>query len=142
MYKIRVYSVGRTKEVWLQEALAEYEKRLKPSLSLEWIFAKTDRHLTQFLEKETGFICLDPKGRQLSSEEFSSHLVTTLSAMHSRLCFVIGGAEGIPAAIQSRALSSLSLSRMTFTHQLTRLILVEQIYRALEISRGSAYHRP
>jgi 23S rRNA (pseudouridine1915-N3)-methyltransferase len=141
MLKIKVYSIGKTKEEWLQEAVGEYEKRLKATLSFEWILAKSDEQLKQFLEKEENFICLDPKGKQYSSEEFSAFLTKTFRDCNSRLAFVIGGAEGIPPALKSKAKSLISLSKMTFTHQITRLILVEQIYRALEIERGSAYHK-
>ncbi|MBS0604001.1 MAG: 23S rRNA (pseudouridine(1915)-N(3))-methyltransferase RlmH [Verrucomicrobia bacterium] len=141
MYKIKVFSVGKTKEDWLQDALEEYERRLKSSLSFEWILAKNDEQLKQFLEKEAHFICLDPRGKQFTSEEFSCFLVKSLQEMHSRLAFVIGGSEGIPEHLKARARSLISLSRMTFTHQITRLILVEQIYRALEIEKGTAYHK-
>jgi 23S rRNA (pseudouridine1915-N3)-methyltransferase len=141
MYKIKVYTIGKIKEDWLQEALGEYEGRLKSSLSLEWILAKNDEQLKQFLEKETNFICLDPQGKPFSSEEFSLFLIKSLQDCHSRLCFVIGGSEGIPAALKTKARSLISLSKMTFTHQITRLILVEQIYRALEIDKGTAYHK-
>jgi 23S rRNA (pseudouridine1915-N3)-methyltransferase len=141
MLKVKVYSVGKTKEAWLQEALNEYERRLKASLLFEWILAKNDEHLKQFLEKEEHFICLDPKGKQYSSEEFSSFLMRAFRDCNSRLVFVIGGAEGVPQGLKDKAKSQLSLSKMTMTHQITRLILIEQIYRALEIERGSAYHK-
>ena len=141
MYKIKVYTIGKTKEDWLQRALEEYEARLKASLSFEWILAKNDDHLTQLLEKEAHFICLDPKGKQFSSEEFSPNLLNLLQECGSRLSFVIGGAEGIPAALKTKARGLISLSKMTFTHQITRLILVEQVYRALEIGKGTAYHK-
>lgn len=141
MLKIKVYSIGKTKESWLQDALDEYEKRLKASLSFEWILAKNDEHLKQFLEKEENFICLDPQGRQFTSEEFSSFLTQAFCNNHSRLVFVIGGAEGIPQAMKLKSKALISLSKMTFTHQITRLILAEQVYRALEIAKGSAYHK-
>lgn len=141
MYKIKVYSVGKTKEDWLQKAIEEYAGRLKSSLQFEWILAKNDEQLHQFLEKESSFICLDPQGKQLTSEEFSEDLIRWLQDCGSRLSFVIGGAEGIPAAIKTKARGMISLSRMTFTHQIARLILVEQIYRALEIDKGTAYHK-
>lgn len=141
MYKIKIYTIGKTKESWLQEATLEYEKRLKSSLSFEWILAKNDEQLIQFLEKEPHFICLDPQGKQSSSQEFSHDLIALLEQCHSRLCFVIGGAEGIPAPLKAKAKGLISLSKMTLTHQITRLILVEQIYRALEIDKGSAYHK-
>jgi 23S rRNA (pseudouridine1915-N3)-methyltransferase len=141
VYKIKIYTVGKTKEEWLQEATSEYEKRLKGRLSVEWVLAKNDLQLTQLLEKEAHFICLDPAGKQHSSEAFSDQLTQLLQRGGSRLCFVIGGAEGIPAALKAKAKALFSLSKMTFTHQITRLILIEQIYRALEIDKGSAYHK-
>ncbi len=141
MIKIKIYSVGKTKEEWLQSALALYEERLKSSLSFEWILAKNDEQLKQFLEKETNFICLDPLGKQFSSEEFSHFLQKTIQEAHSRLSFVIGGPEGIPAPVKTRAKALLSLSRLTFTHQIARLVLIEQIYRAFEIQKGSSYHK-
>ena len=141
MYKIKVYSVGKTKEDWLRSALEEYERRLKASLTFEWILAKNDEQLKQFLEKEKIFICLDPQGKLYSSEEYATFLLKALEEGSSRLSFVIGGAEGIPPEIKAKAHKSLSLSRMTFTHQVTRLILVEQTYRALEIEKGSQYHK-
>ena len=141
MYKVKVYSIGKTKEAWLQEALEEYEKRLKPILGFEWILAKTDENLKQLLEKEANFICLDPQGKQLSSEDFSHFLIKELEKYHSRLCFVIGGSAGIPLKLKTKSGNLISLSKMTFTHQITRLILVEQIYRSLEIDKGTAYHK-
>ena len=141
MYKVKVYTVGKAKEDWLQEALKEYERRLKPSLLVEWILAKNDEQLKQFLEKETNFFCLDPQGKPFNSAEFSSFLLRTLQECHCRLTFVIGGAEGIPATLKAKSRSLISLSSLTFTHQMTRLILIEQIYRALEISKGGAYHK-
>jgi 23S rRNA (pseudouridine1915-N3)-methyltransferase len=141
MYKLKVYSVGKTKETWLQEALQEYEVRLRSSLALDWILAKNTEQLKQFLEKEEKFLCLDPAGKQFSSEEFSAYLLKTLENNHSRLAFIIGGAEGLPQEIKSRSQGLISFSKMTFTHQMTRLILVEQLYRALEIAKGTGYHK-
>lgn len=141
MLKIKVYTIGKTKEMWLQTALEEYNNRLKSTLSLEWILAKNEEQLKHFLEKKTNFICLDPFGKQYSSEEFSTFLIQAFRDNHSRLIFVIGGAGGIPAVIKIKAKTLISFSCMTFTHQLTRLILIEQIYRALEIEKGSSYHK-
>jgi 23S rRNA (pseudouridine1915-N3)-methyltransferase len=141
MIIIKIFSIGKTKEDWLQSALGLYEARLKSSISLEWILVKNDQQLKQFLEKEPNFICLDPSGKQYSSEEFSVFLMKSIREGHSRLSFVIGGAEGIAISLKTQAKTLVSLSRMTFTHQITRLILVEQIYRAMEIEKGSAYHK-
>ncbi len=141
MYKLKIYSIGKTKENWLHDALREYEERLKSSLSIEWILAKDDEQLMQFLNKEMHFICLDPEGKEYTSEKFSSFLLQSLQDMNSRLTFVIGGSLGLPKALKQRAKSLLSLSKLTFTHQITRLILIEQIYRALEIEKGTPYHK-
>ncbi len=141
MIKVKIYTVGKSKETWLQEALEEYSKRLQPVLSIEWILAKTDLQLKQLVSKEANYLCLDPNGKQCSSEEFSTLLMDLVQKRDSRLIFVIGGAEGIPPEIQERALLKISLSRLTFTHQMTRLVLLEQIYRAFEIAKGSGYHK-
>jgi 23S rRNA (pseudouridine1915-N3)-methyltransferase len=141
MIKIKIYSVGKTKEIWLQAALDLYETRLKPCISFEWILTKTNEQLKQFLEKEANFICLDSTGKQYSSEEFSAFFTKSIRETHSRLSFIIGDAKGIPISVKTKAKSLLSLSRLTFTHQITRLILMEQIYRAIEIEKGSSYHK-
>jgi len=141
MYQIKIFTIGKTKEAWLEEALEEYMQRLKAVSGIEWILAKDDAQLVKHLEKERSFICLDPKGKSLDSLAFSKELLRLLSDGGSRLSFVIGGAEGIPASLKSRAAKLLSLSPLTFTHQLTRLILLEQIYRAFEIDKGSPYHK-
>lgn len=141
MHKVKIFTIGKAKEPWLQLALAEYEQRLKPILSVEWILAKNDPQLKQFLEKERNYLCLDPLGKQYTSEEFSSAIISFLEKGGSRLELVIGGAEGIPSEIRERAVHTFSLSRLTFTHQMTRLILLEQLYRAFEIAKGTGYHK-
>lgn len=141
MLKAKILSVGKTKEAWLIDALSEYETRLKPVLSIDWILAKSDDQLEALLVKESHFICLDPKGKLLTSEQFSSFLSKEFTAKGSRLTFAIGGDIGFSEAMKSKAGFLLSLSPMTFTHQLTRLVLVEQIYRAFEIQKGSRYHK-
>jgi len=141
MYKIKIFSIGKTKESWLEEALSEYEKRLQSLVSFEWALAKNNEQLERLIEKCEHFICLDPMGTQYTSEQFSLELIRSLTEGGSRFGFVIGGAEGIPASIKKRARGLLSFSKMVFTHQISRLILVEQIYRALEIVKGSRYHK-
>lgn len=142
MYKIKIFSIGKSKEPWLEEALLEYEKRLKPYLLVEWILAKDREKLKLFVAKEPHYLCLDPKGTLFpSSEAFSVFFVRQLEAQGSRLSLVIGDADGLPLLLRSKASQLISLSPLTFTHQMTRLILLEQFYRALEIDRGSFYHR-
>jgi 23S rRNA (pseudouridine1915-N3)-methyltransferase len=142
MIKIKIVSVGKTRELWLEQALAEYFKRLQKTILFECIWAKEDAHLLALVEKEEHLVCLDPAGKMMTSEEFASFFGSYMQETGSRMCFVIGGAEGLPPALKRRSKNQLlSLSSMTFTHQLTRLILIEQIYRAMEILKGSKYHK-
>ncbi len=136
MRKIKIYLVGKTKERWLEEALSEYEKRLTPFCSLEWIVAKDDPHLLDLLKHERELIALDPAGELMTSEKFSKFIASS----PARLTLVIGGADGLPPEIRSRG-KHLSLSPLTFTHQITRLVLAEQLYRAFQIDAGTPYHR-
>lgn len=140
MFKIKILSVGKTKEAWLEEALNEYLKRLQPIASFEFIWAKNDKQLLELAEKESKIICLDAKGSLMSSEQFSAFIHDRLLKNGSRLTLVIGGAEGLPLELKDNP-DLISLSPMTFTHQVTRLVLLEQIYRAFEIAKGSKYHK-
>jgi len=140
MYKITIYSVGKNKESWLSEALDEYEMRLRPFLEIDWVFVKKEEQLESLLEK-TPFVALVIESKQLSSEEFSSQLHKWLEDGGARLSFLIGGAEGIPKELEKKAFARISFSKMTFTHQMVRLLLIEQIYRAIEIRKGSLYHK-
>lgn len=137
MVKINILSIGKIKHSWLEEALDEYTKRLSPYATINWRLVKNLTELEKAAEKEMRLICLDPKGREQTSEEFSS----LIQKEGSRMCFVIGGDVGLSEMLKKRAAHLLSLSRLTFTHQLTRLILLEQLYRAFEIERGSPYHK-
>ena len=83
----------------------------------------------------------DVVGIQCTSVEFAARLYEALEAGGSRLTFYIGGAEGLPPSLKADPKRLISLSKMTFTHQMARLLLVEQVYRATEIRRGSAYHK-
>lgn len=135
MFKVKVITQGKIKESWLAQALAEYEKRLKGKMEIEWVLSN---ELEALSLSEKTLIALDPKGASLSSEAFSTALFTKWG---SRLCFVIGGATGLTPKILTHAKSVLSLSTLTFTHQMVRLILAEQLYRALEIEQGTSYHK-
>jgi len=139
MYKIKIITVGKTKEAWLDEAMAEFLKRLKPTAEIEFHLAKDNAQLEAWVKKEPGVICLDPKGKLMDSEEFSKFLLECLQKGGSRLTFVIGGPEGLPESLKKSPL--VSFSPMTFTHQMARLILIEQIYRAFEIAKGTRYHK-
>lgn len=140
MLKLKIISVGKTKEDWLEQALQEYIKRLKPTVSIEFIWAKNDEHLLTLVEKEPLYITLDANGTLFSSEEFAKYIHNKFEEGGSRLCMVIGGAEGLPAKLKDSK-HVISLSPMTLTHQMVRLLLLEQIYRSFEIARGSKYHK-
>lgn len=128
-----MYSIGKVKEPWLKEALAEYEKRLSKRCQFEWI-------LTDALP-ETPWIALDVRGESLDSETFSKKWIQYLVKNGSRASLLIGGPEGIPQTLLAKSAWRISLSPLTFTHQMIRLLLTEQIYRAFEIDAGSSYHK-
>ncbi len=161
MRTINIICVGNLKEKYLREAAAEYEKRLSPYCKLK--ITEIAEHklpdkpspaeIARCIEAEGAAIlakipqsaviaamCIE--GDMLSSEDFSkrlSALMTNESA--SELCFVIGGSYGLYDEIKKNAVLRLSLSRMTFTHQLSRVLILEQLYRAFQISSGGKYHK-
>ncbi len=137
-FKVKVITQGRCKESWLNEALADYEKRLQGKMEIDWVLVNTPKELEEKAMKETFLIALDLKGKTLTSEGLSQKLFMEWG---TRPSFVIGGPEGLPSEVQKKASFSLCLSSLTFTHQIVRLILVEQLYRALEIEKGSSYHK-
>ncbi len=110
-------------------------------MSIEWMLSKDLDKLKSLLFKESAYIALDLRGYLVSSEQFAELFWQAVTKEGARLSFVIGGAEGLPDSILEGASKRISLSPLTFTHQLTRLILVEQLYRSLEILKGSAYHK-
>jgi 23S rRNA (pseudouridine1915-N3)-methyltransferase len=140
MYKLRILSIGKTKEEWLETAIVEYLKRLLNTATIEFVLAKNNEQLEMLVKKEKAVICLDSTGSMMDSPKFSSFLIKQLEANGSRLAFVIGGANGLPKSLKVEY-PLISFSPMTFTHQIIRLILIEQIYRAMEIDKGSQYHK-
>lgn len=140
MQKIRIFSIGKTKEEWLDSAIKEYLNRLKSTHTIEFIWAKNDAQLVELATKEPLLICLDEKGSLMTSEQFAVFFQKNLEQGGARLAIAIGGAEGLPIQLKS-PYQQISLSPMTFTHQLVRLVLIEQIYRAVEINKGSKYHK-
>ncbi|VEU41361.1 unnamed protein product [Pseudo-nitzschia multistriata] len=156
--KVNIRIVGRkTSEPWLEEGVEMYEKRLRPSnVEVETTWHKDNAALIKGVDadrsKNHKVILLDPTGTQPTSEKFSEKVYQWLDEGGSRLSFIIGGAEGLPAELKYPSYSSgkkskdqapmlISLSAMTFTHQFARLLLIEQIYRATEIQKGSGYHK-
>lgn len=135
MLKVKILTIGKCKEAWLEAALREYEARLKSRLQVEWLLAKDDAGLIEWAAKEPSLIALDLKGELVSSER----LCQKLTPYGARITFLIGGAEGLPSGLKCSW--RWCLSPLTFTHQMVRLILLEQLYRCQEIERGSQYHK-
>lgn len=154
---IRIVAVGKTKESYIKSATEEYIKRLSPfyNLTIEEIPAEqiTDENLYEKYKKIEGekilskiktdsyVITLEIKGKSLSSEEFAEKLKEITVQGVNEICFVIGGANGLHSEVSERADFKLSFSKMTFTHQMIRILLTEQIYRAAKINANEKYHR-
>jgi 23S rRNA (pseudouridine1915-N3)-methyltransferase len=139
--KVKFLSIGRTKEAWLEEAIQEYVKRLSGEVSFEFVWLKDQALLESAMHKEKGLVLLDACGKAMDSVEFSHFLFSEFERGGSRLTFVIGGADGFSEKVKKQFPVHVSLSKMTFTHQMIRLILMEQIFRAFEIGKGSGYHK-
>ena len=129
-------TIGKLREKWLASALEEYKRRLKGSVDIDWLLLKSEGELNAWGENHS-FVALDSNGTLLTSEAFSEKLFQ----LGLRINFLIGGANGLSKNLLQKALFVWSLSPLTFTHQMTRLILVEQLYRGIEIEKGSKYHK-
>ena len=154
--KIQVLAMGKPREAFIVSGLEHYQARLKPLLPVEWTFlpepgrgrsltAEQRRELEgiEFLrrldDRDVLFL-LDERGRQWSSEELSIRLYGQIAQGQGKLTFLIGGPYGTSKAVQESADVLLSLSKMTFTHEMALLLLTEQLYRAAMIHSGSKYH--
>ncbi len=150
--KITILSVGKKNDPLSAAAIEEYEKRLKQSFAIQWIFvpysgfsgdeAQRDESVkirVHLKSNETVWL-LDETGVQLTSPELSEKIETLKNGSTKDLFIIIGGAYGVDKTIKDRADFTWSLSKLVFPHLLVRLILVEQLYRAHEIARGSGYH--
>lgn len=138
-----IYIVGKrsVEEEWIGRGCSEYEKRLTPYLKLSTTFLKSDEELLKAVKQSRGkAVALDEIGRTMSSTEFSEFIFRGYEQGGSHVDFFIGGCNGLPSEIRSQV-PLISLSKMTWPHQMARLLLVEQIYRAFEIRRGTGYHR-
>jgi 23S rRNA (pseudouridine1915-N3)-methyltransferase len=141
MFKVKILTIGKNKKAWLEEAISLYEKRLKNVLKFEWEFVKDISALEGLADKTQFYVCLDERGDQLSSKSFAAFVFQQLEKNRLSMTFVIGGAEGLSTHLINGATKVISLSKCTFPHQLVRLILVEQIYRSVQIRKNTAYHK-
>lgn len=158
--KIKIVTVGKLKEKYLKDGIAEYSKRISRFAAVEMIELADEktpdrasdsenekilnlegnRILSKIGDREF-VVVLAIEGKTLSSEEFSSQLEQASINGFSILTFVIGGSLGLSHQVKKRANLFLSFGRLTLPHQLMRLVLVEQIYRAFTIQQGSPYHK-
>ena len=159
MLHIRLIVTGNLKETYWREAVAEYEKRLSAYAKVEIVELKewrlseapTGAEIDAALEKEaTAILAAIPprsftvalcvEGKQLSSEELAAELGSVMQQSGS-LCLIIGSSHGLAPRVKSAAALRLSVSRLTFPHQMMRVLLLETVYRSLSILHGSKYHK-
>ena len=139
---IKIIAGGKKNKDWLLEACSEYEKRLNKPFDLTWQFVEESELDSKVLalDSDNFVILLDERGKIMSSPELSERMENALT-LGKKIVFVVGGAFGhFSSEMQARADLILSFSKMVFPHQICRLILVEQIYRAQEIYLGHPYH--
>lgn len=159
MLNIQIICVGKIKENYLKDAINEYSKRLSRyckltiielpdekipdklnnSLSNE-IKSKECNNIINHLKKDSYVIALDLTGKQYSSEDFSSE-IEKISMINSNITFIIGGSLGLNCELLNKCNQKVCFSKMTFPHQLIRVFLLEQLFRAFKISNNETYHR-
>jgi 23S rRNA (pseudouridine1915-N3)-methyltransferase len=148
---LKLLVVGKKHEAWVGEGIERYQKRLKRPFDIEWVYlphsaydglkARQDESERMLLRFNTNdyVILLDERGKTLDSPALSTLLTAKLD-ISQRITLIIGGAYGVDQTVHQRADFVWSLSPLVFPHQLVRLILVEQLYRAQEIAHGNPYH--
>lgn len=158
--KITIIVVGKLKEKYWKQAIAEYEKRLSAYTKVEIIEVPdekapenmSDKEIEQVKEKEgqriltkvkpqSTVITLEIQGKMLSSEALAKEIDQRMTQGASDFTFIIGGSNGLHQDVMNRSNIALSFSKMTFPHQMMRVVLLEQVYRAFKINRGEAYHK-
>lgn len=158
--KITILAVGKLKEKYWKQAISEYEKRLGAYSKIEIIEVPdekapenmSDKEIEQVKEKEgqrllakikpqATVITLEIQGKMLSSEGLAEEMQRRMTQGQSDFVFVIGGSNGLHEDVLKRSNYALSFSKMTFPHQMMRVVLIEQVYRAFKIMRGEAYHK-
>ncbi|MCS6929259.1 MAG: 23S rRNA (pseudouridine(1915)-N(3))-methyltransferase RlmH [Saprospiraceae bacterium] len=153
--KLEVWAIGKTTETYLQTGISHYEQRLSRYLPFVWQTLpapKVKHHSPQYIKQQESavvlaklhpddyLILLDERGLLFNSVELAHWLQQCLQMPARRLIFLIGGAYGFSSDLYDRANAQLALSRLTFPHQMVRLFLLEQLYRAMTILRNEPYH--
>lgn len=160
MLNINIICIGRLKEKYLSDACAEYQKRLSaycrlnitevPSIKLpenpskaqiQAALADEGARIIEKLPQGSRVYSMCIEGEQLSSEELSAEISNAAVKGFSNITFIIGGSFGLSDDVKNSSKKKLSMSRMTFPHQLARVMLLEQLYRAFQISNGGKYHK-
>ena len=154
--KIQLVSVGKNHDAHIKEGVEDFTKRISKYYPVEWLIIappkkagtfsetglkkKEGESIFQFLKKEDYLVALDESGKQLSSEGLAQFIQARANESIKNLVFLIGGAFGTDEMVLKRCNYKWSLSQLTFPHQLVRLILAEQLYRACSILRNEKYH--
>lgn len=148
--KIKIAWMGKTKEPAIQSLTDEYLKRISRYGTVEWLRLRDEAALLQMCGRaapaktvssgKSTLVLMDSRGKQLSSEEFARFLGDYQDRNPLPLVFAIGPADGFSEVASSRAQHSISLGRMTLPHELARVVLLEQLYRAFTILKGHPYH--
>ena len=148
---IRIIAIGKKHEPWVADGIERYQQRLKRPFEIEWVILphsslndvaarqNESQRIFSRLNVDDYVVLLDERGKIINSPDLSKILVTQLDASR-QVVIIIGGAYGVDDTIQKRANYIWSLSHLVFPHQLVRLILTEQLYRAQEIAGGKPYH--
>jgi 23S rRNA (pseudouridine1915-N3)-methyltransferase len=158
--KIKIISVGKLKEKYLNMGINEYLKRLSSYAKIDIIEVNDEKapdnlsdsdienikntegdKILSKIDQDEHVIALAIEGKQRSSEELADEIDQLMTYGTSKICFIIGGSNGLGSNVYSRANALLSFSKMTFPHQLMRLILLEQIYRSFRIMKNEPYHK-
>ncbi|APC50089.1 23S rRNA (pseudouridine(1915)-N(3))-methyltransferase RlmH [Virgibacillus halodenitrificans] len=158
--KITIVSVGKLKEKYLKQGIAEYMKRLSAYATVnimevpdekapenmskaeeEEVKRKEGQRILSHLNQDTFVITLEIEGKMLTSKQLAAKLDGLATYGKSKIAFVIGGSLGLSEEVTKRSDLALSFSKMTFPHQLMRMILLEQVYRAYRINKGQPYHK-
>ena len=159
MLSINIICIGKIKESFFKDAINEYSKRLSKYCNLNIIELSDEKlpsklndeiidnikniegkKILSHLKKDSYKICLDLHGKQFSSEEFSSKIDSISLNYNSSITFIIGGTLGISSEVLNCADEKICFSKMTFPHQLIRVFLLEQLFRAFKISNNETYH--